>query len=90
MQINPFFAAFQPLFAYFKRSRYAEKFLMMTDVTQINVLEYVLVRDDDDDEEFGVSHSLLHPTNPCHFDIWLVGIENGVCIITSGKIISMK
>ena len=45
---------------------------MMTDVTQINALEYVLVRDDDDDEEFGVSHSLLHPMNPCHFDIWLV------------------
>ena len=58
---------------------------MMTDITQINALEYVLVRDDDDDEEFGVSHSLLHPTNPCNFDIRLVGIKNGVCIIIGIK-----
>lgn len=27
-------------------------------------------------EEFHDSYSLLHKDNPCHHDIWLIGIEN--------------
>ena len=44
MQINPFLQHFiHSLRTLIKRSRYAERFLMMTDVTQINALEYVLM-----------------------------------------------
>ena len=72
-----FYTAFQPIFAHFKRSRYADKFIMITDLSQMSALEQELGRDEND-EVFSSSYHLIHPQNPCQTGLWLVGIERGI------------
>ena len=68
-------AVFQPLFAIFNESRYAHKFIMMSDLTQQEALKRSC--SDLELQELIDSSENLLPDNPCKMGIWLTAIQNG-------------
>lgn len=66
-------SAFQPVFAHFRKSRYADKFVLVTQLEQLRALERKLDFDQLDDEFFDI-----HQQNPCKMNCWLTGIQNGM------------
>ena len=79
------FIAFTPLFAEFKKSKYAEKFSLANGLTQDSVLGWKL---EDLDRSHEVQDALasnpqrriLFPDNPCHLGFLFVGIQEGLLL----------
>ena len=78
--ISFYFTDYEPLFAYFQKSRYAEKYIMTSSLSQIAALEYQMRHNENGDEldELDQVKQLLHIENPCKFGLWIVGIQNGM------------
>ena len=75
--------ACEPLFAHFRESRYEQKFVMVSNLTQKRVLQDKLDFDEDrmhevdDILESNSNRPVLFPDNPCKLGFWLTGIQNG-------------
>ena len=75
--------ACEPLFAHFRESRYEQKFVMVSNLTQKRVLQDKLDFDEDrmhevdDILESNPNRPVLFPDNLCKLGFWLTGIQNG-------------
>lgn len=73
----------QPVFAWFIKSRYAEKFVTTSNLTQLDVLQCEMELDQCDDVFYNINpdRRVILPNNPLNMDIWFVGIQNGIVIL---------
>ena len=76
----------QPVFARFIKSRYAETFLMTSNLTQLDVLKCEMELDQCDDVFYNPDHRVILPDNPLNMDVWLVGIQNGIVILLATQL----
>lgn len=86
-------AVFEPLFAVFKESTYEKKFILISSQTQSDVLLRVLLDEYPDRvheiEELLIANThreVLFLENPCHYDCWVVAIQEGVIIFLYGPV----
>ena len=56
----------EPMFAHFRKSRYEEKYVMVSGVSQVAALEREFGRDEND-EDFDQENQVLHSQNPCKY-----------------------
>ena len=81
------FPAFEPLFAQFRASRYDDKFVMVGNLTQRDLLLTKLDSDQDrmheveDILDLNPNRHVIFSDNPCNLGFWLVGIQNGTAIV---------